>query len=156
MLLIQPYFEYKIFRLLFWHAALILAYICPYTCSQTQSSALPGGGGAGASAVPGAEPGSGLRTCRPPKAGRVPEGTRDSCNPSFMGCGAGVLMADGSLTYCTCQGCCEKSSPLLLCCLLDNLSLGMDVAIPFVMCEMNNRDIQRRNRRYAVTCKPRL
>lgn len=154
MLLIQPYFEYKIFRLLFWHVALMFAYICPYTRSQTQSSPLPGGGGAGAVAVPGAEPGSGPRSCRPPKG--TPEGTRDSCNPSFMGYGAGVLTADGSLTYCTCQGCCEKSSPLLLCCLLDNLSLGMDVAIPFVMCETNNRCIQRKSRRYAVTRKPHL
>lgn len=101
-----------------------------------QSSPFPGagGGGAGAAAVPGAEPGRGTRSCGPP---RRCEGTRHSCSLFFPGCGAGVLMADSNLTYCTCQGCCEKPSPLLLCCLLDNLSFGMDVAIPFVIREMN-------------------
>lgn len=65
------------------------------------------------------------------------EGTLHSCSLFFMGCDSVVPMADSSLMDGTCQGCCEKPSPLLLCCLLDNLSLGMDVAIPFVICEMN-------------------
>lgn len=127
MLLIQLYFKYEIFCLLFGHVLIIYLYMCPYMCRQTKSSPFPrcGGGGAGAASVPGAEP----ESCGPPKGC---EGTRHSCSLSFMGCDSGVPMADS-----ICQGCCEKPSPLLLCCLLDNLSLGMDVAIPFVICEMN-------------------
>lgn len=132
MLLIQPYFKYEIFCLLSGHVLLIYVYICPYMRTQTKSSPFPGGRGR-----PGGRcrcPWCWTRELRPPKGC---EGTLHSCSLFFMGCDSVVPMADSSLMDGTCQGCCEKPSPLLLCCLLDNLSLGMDVAIPFVICEMN-------------------